>query len=199
MRGAVAAGPGDALIVADVQNDFLPGGSLGVAGGDQIVPVINRCLAHFAARGLPTFATRDWHPPEHVSFRSRGGPWPTHCVIGSPGAAFADALRLPEGTRVVSKATDPDREAYSAFDGTELERLLREAGVRRIFVTGLATDYCVLWTVLDALKLGFAAVVLADAVRAVDVNPGDGQAAIGRVRQAGADVLVSAQLGIPGA
>lgn len=198
-RGTVAAAPGDALIVADIQRDFLPGGSLAVAGGDEVVPVLNRCLAHFAARGLPTFATRDWHPPNHVSFRSRGGPWPPHCVIGTPGAEFDDALRLPARTRIVSKASNPDRDAYSAFDGTELERLLREAGVRRIFVGGIATDYCVRWTVLDGLGLGFAAAVLADAVRAVDVDPGDGEAAIEQLRRAGADVVVSTQLGVPGA
>ncbi len=107
----VTLGPGDGLVVADVQNDFLPGGTLAVTGGDEIIPPLNGYLAAFARAGLPIFATRDWHPPHHCSFRERGGPWPPHCVAGTPGAAFAADLRLPPPTVVISKATEPDREA----------------------------------------------------------------------------------------
>jgi nicotinamidase/pyrazinamidase len=179
-------GPGDALIVVDVQRDFLPGGSLAVPRGDEVVPVLNRYIACGVAAGVPVVATRDWHPSGHVSFRSRGGPWPPHCVAGSPGAAFADSLALPATAVIVSKAADPERDAYSGFDGTDLERLLLARGSRRVLVGGLATDYCVRLTVLDALRLGFEAVWLADAVRAVDVRPGDGAAAERAMREAGA-------------
>jgi len=169
--------PGDALIVVDVQKDFLPGGSLPVRAGDEVVPVLNRYVADFVRAELPVFATRDWHPPGHCSFRERGGPWPPHCVQGTPGAAFVPDLTLPPSAVVVSKGTSPERDAYSGFEGTDLERRLREAGVRRLFVGGLATDYCVLNTVKDALVRGFPTLLLVDAVRAVDVRPGDGRRA----------------------
>ena len=178
--------PGDALIVVDVQKDFLPGGSLAVPHGDEVVPVLNRYMEIFSSRGLPVFATRDWHPPEHCSFTEQGGPWPPHCVAGSEGAAFADGLRLPAETVVVSKATTPDKDAYSGFQDTGLAQRLREAGVRRVFVGGLATDYCVLNTVRDALAEGFEVVLLEDAIRAVDVQPGDGERAVKEMLDAGA-------------
>jgi nicotinamidase/pyrazinamidase len=170
----IAIGAGDALIVADLQNDFLPGGALGVERGDEIVPVLVRYVGRFRARGLPVFLTRDWHPPDHCSFRARGGPWPVHCVAGSPGAAPPPGFPVPPDARIVHKATSPDKEAYSAFQGTELERELRAVGARRIFVGGLATDYCVLETVRDGRRLGFDVFLLTDAVRAVDVRAGDG-------------------------
>lgn len=176
---------GDALIVVDVQNDFLPGGRLGVARGDEVVPVLNRYIQRFLAAGLPVFATRDWHPADHCSFQARGGPWPPHCVADTPGAAFAPQLQLGEAT-VISKATDPDKDAYSGFEGTDLNRRLVEASVGRVFVGGLATDYCVLNTVKDALRLGFETVLLEDAVRAVDLQPGDGDKAVAEMRAAGA-------------
>jgi nicotinamidase/pyrazinamidase len=175
--------------VVDVQNDFLPGGALAVADGDAVVPVLNRCLAMWRARGLPVFATRDWHPPGHVSFRERGGPWPPHCVAGSPGAAFAPALALGPESVVVSKGTTADRDAYSGFEGTDLDGRLRARGVRRVFVGGLATDYCVLNTVRDALARGYAAVVVADAIRAADVRPGDGRRAEEEMRRLGARLV----------
>src|SRR5579884_3705456 len=118
----------DALVVVDVQNDFLPGGSLAVPGGDEVVPVLNRYLGLFAERGRPVFATRDWHPPDHGSFRDRGGPWPPHCVAGTRGAAFAPDLRLPAGARVISKGTSRERDTYSGFEGTTLDEELRAAG-----------------------------------------------------------------------
>ncbi|MEW6039655.1 MAG: nicotinamidase [Pseudomonadota bacterium] len=178
--------PGDALIVVHVQNDFLPGGSLAVPGGDEVIPVLNQYIARFAREGLPVIATRDWHPPDHCSFHAQGGPWPPHCVAGSPGAEFAPGLALPEDVPVVSQAILPEKEAYSSFEGTDLAYILQEIGVRRLFLGGLATDYCVLHTVLDGRRLGFAVVVLEDAVRAVDVEPEDGRRALARMREEGA-------------
>jgi nicotinamidase/pyrazinamidase len=181
----------DALILVDVQNDFLPGGSLGVPGGDEIVPVLNRLIATFVRRGLPVVATRDWHPANHCSFRDRDGPWPPHCVAGSSGAAFAPSLALPDSATVVSKATDANEDAYSGFGGTELDALLRDARVRRLFVGGLATDYCVLNTVRDGLANGYGVMLLTDAIRAVDVEPGDGERAIAEMARLGAVTLTS--------
>ncbi len=166
--------PGDALLIVDVQNDFLPGGNLAVPGGDEVVPALNRYIRAFEARGLPIYATRDWHPEQHCSFRAQGGPWPPHCVVDTFGAAFASALRLPPSTPVISKAASPDQDAYSGFQGTDLDQRLRSSGVRRLFVGGLATDYCVLNTVRDALRLGYEVFLLTDAIRAVNVQPGDG-------------------------
>lgn len=180
---------GDALVIVDVQNDFLPGGALAVPHGDEVVPVLNRWIERFTARGLPVVATRDWHPPDHCSFRERGGPWPVHCVAGTEGAAFAPGLRLPADALVISKATEPDREAYSGFEGTDLAARLRGLGVRRLFVGGLATDYCVLSTVRDARREGFDVVLLEDAVRAVDVQPGDGARALEEMRRLGAGLV----------
>jgi nicotinamidase/pyrazinamidase len=176
----------DALIAVDPQVDFLPGGALAVPRGDEVVPALNRWLDAFAAAGLPVFATRDWHPPDHCSFRAQGGPWPAHCVAGTPGAAFAPGLRLPPGTIVVSKADAPAREDYSGFAATGLEERLRARGVRRLFVGGLATDYCVLRTVEDALDKGFAVELLEDSIRPVEASPGDGRRAFERMVRLGA-------------
>jgi nicotinamidase/pyrazinamidase len=181
-------GPGDALIVVDVQRDFLPGGPLGVPAGDEVIAPINRAVGMFERAGLPIFYTRDWHPPNHVSFKARGGPWPRHCVAHTEGAAFAPTLRVPPSAVIVSKATTPDRDAYSAFQDTTLASQLRAAGVRRLYLGGLATDYCVKATVLDAKREGFDVKVLADAVRAVDVQPGDGQRALQEMQQSGAQL-----------
>jgi len=168
---------GDALLVADIQNDFLPGGALGVACGDEVVPVLIRYMSSFSQRGLPVFVSRDWHPPNHCSFREQGGIWPTHCVAGSKGAEFHPDFRLPPSATIISKATDPGKEAYSAFEGTDLDKRLREAGVRRLFIGGLATDYCVLNTVRDAVQHGYAVVLLVDGIRAVNLHPDDGRKA----------------------
>ncbi len=180
---------GDALILVDVQLDFLPGGSLAVPRGDEVVPVLNRYLAVFRGLTFPVVATRDWHPADHCSFRAQGGPWPPHCVAGSDGARFAPLLELPCEARIVSKATARDRDAYSGFEGTDLDDWLRREGVSRVFVGGLATDYCVLNTVRDALRLGYATFLLEDAVRAVDVNAGDGARAIAEMRGLGAQAI----------
>lgn len=179
-------GPHDALVIVDVQNDFLPGGALAVPHGDEVVAPLQALAAAFAAAGRPVYATRDWHPADHVSFREQGGPWPPHCIAGTPGADFPPGLRLPAGTIVISKAERSERDAYSGFDGTDLERQLRAAGVRRLYVGGLATDYCVRATVLDARRLGFEVVVVASAVRAVDVSAGDGERALAAMVAAGA-------------
>jgi nicotinamidase/pyrazinamidase len=180
---------GDALIVVDVQRDFLPGGRLAVPAGDAVVPLLNAWIDRFAAAGRPIFATRDWHPPDHCSFDAQGGPWPLHCVIDTPGAEFASGLSLPAGTVIVSKGTRPDDLGYSEFDETGLHRQLQALGVRRVFVGGLATDYCVLNTVLDARRLGYEVVLLTDCIRAVDCQPGDGERAISRMLAAGAVAL----------
>jgi nicotinamidase-related amidase len=179
---------GDALVLIDVQNDFLPGGALPVPHGDEVVETLSAAAAAFEARKLPVVASRDWHPVDHCSFRSRGGPWPPHCVAGSPGAAFAPGLHLPSTTIIVSKATTADTDEYSDFAGTDLNERLRAAGVSRLFVGGLATDYCVLHTVIDARRAGYDVVLLRDGIRALDVRPGDGDRAVAAMRQAGAVV-----------
>jgi len=178
---------GDALIVVDVQNDFLPGGSLAVPDGDAVVPVLNRYAAAFAASRLPVYATRDWHPSNHCSFKAQGGPWPPHCAANTNGAAFAPGLKLPAQTTVISKATMADKDAYSGFEGTDLDARLRAQGVKRVFVGGLATDYCVLNTVRDARKLGYDVMLLTDAIRAVNVKPDDGRNAEGEMCRLGAE------------
>jgi nicotinamidase/pyrazinamidase len=177
---------GDALILVDVQNDFLPGGALGVPEGDEVVPVLNKYSQVFEQLGLPIVATRDWHPENHCSFEAQGGPWPPHCVAGTEGAAFATGLDLHGDTKVVSKAETPEEEAYSGFQGTELNRWLKERGVQRIFVGGLATDYCVRETVRDGLVNGYEVVLLEDAIRAVNVNPDDGRKAVAEMEKEGA-------------
>ena len=189
----VALQPGDVLLVVDVQRDFLPGGALGVAGGDRVIGPVNRAIECFAGR--PVFLTRDWHPPGHCSFLEQGGPWPPHCVAGSRGAEFADELKIPPCVQMVSKATRIDADAYSAFAGTDLDRRLRVAHARRLFIAGLATDYCVVNTVVDALAAGFEPVVLLDGIAAVDVQPGDGERAIEHMREIGARFVASTDLG----
>jgi nicotinate phosphoribosyltransferase len=178
----------DALLIVDVQNDFLPGGSLGVRDGDAIIPVLNDLIARFRRAGALIVATRDWHPADHCSFRAQGGPWPPHCVASTEGAAFAENLDLPPRTAIVSKATLRERDAYSAFDGTDLDVLLRSAGIERVFVGGLGTDSCVRASVEDALRHGFEVHVIEEAIRAVDVQPGDGRRAIEAMRARGAHV-----------
>ncbi|MEM1601950.1 MAG: nicotinamidase [Candidatus Bathyarchaeia archaeon] len=182
-------GKEDALIIVDVQVDFCPGGALPVPRGDEVVPVLNEYIRRFRAAGALIVATRDWHPPNHVSFKNYGGLWPPHCVQGTEGAKFHPDLNLPDDVIVVSKATDPSREAYSGFEGTDLEERLRRAGVRRVFVGGLATEYCVKSTVLDALRYGFETFLLEDAVRGIDATPGDVEKAIKEMLERGAKKL----------
>ena len=183
---AIVLGRGDALLVVDLQNDFLPGGSLGVPHGDRVIAPINALIDLYRARGLPIYASRDWHPADHCSFAAQGGPWPPHCVAGSGGARFAGALRLPADALIVSKADTREQDAYSAFNGTGLARAMRDGGISRIAVCGLATDYCVLNTVLDGIDAGFQMLLLHEAVRAVERKPGDGDKAIARMLTQGA-------------
>jgi nicotinamidase/pyrazinamidase len=168
---------GDALIIVDVQYDFLPGGALAVPESDQILPVLNKYIEIFEKRGLPIYMTRDWHPANHCSFKEYGGPWPSHCVIDTRGAAFAEDLKFSSRAIVISKATTPERECYSDFGTTNFEASLRATGVGRLFVGGLATDYCVLNMVKDALGLGFTTFLLRDAIRGVNVQPDDSRKA----------------------
>jgi nicotinamidase/pyrazinamidase len=174
-----------ALIVVDVQNDFCPGGALAVGGGDGVVEPINR----LASEAPFVVATRDWHPPDHGSFAAQGGPWPVHCVRDTPGASLHPGIDAGEVDVIVDKGQSRDADGYSAFDGTELERLLRERGVDTVDVAGLALDYCVKATALDARRAGFDVVVHRDATRAVEVHDGDGERAVDELRAAGVKIV----------
>jgi nicotinamidase/pyrazinamidase len=181
----------DALIVVDVQNDFCPGGALAVKDGDQVIPALNRHIDKFTKAGLPIFATRDWHPAKTTHFNTSGGPWPPHCIQGSKGAEFHPDLKLPPDTVIVSAGMGSDEDGYSGFlgiddRGQKLADLLRQRRVERIFVGGLATDYCVKHTVLEGLKEGLKVVLLVDSVRGVNLKPGDSESAIEEMLHAGA-------------
>jgi nicotinamidase/pyrazinamidase len=172
-----------ALVIVDFQNDFTPGGALAVPHGDEIADRIN-ALATSGDYDL-VVATRDWHPPDHGSFAERGGPWPVHCVADSPGAQLHPALDASRVDAIVDKGQDPGTEGYSGFEGTDLAQLLRDRGVTQLTVVGLATDYCVKNTALDALREGFQVTVDSTAVRGVEVAPGDSERALAEVRAAG--------------
>jgi nicotinamidase/pyrazinamidase len=176
----------DALLIIDMQVDFLPGGALGVDSGHEVVAPINHLIELFHEQGLPIYASRDWHPEDHCSFAPQGGPWPPHCVAGTPGAEFTAELALPDDAIVVSKADTAAFDAYSAFKGTNLAGELRARGVARLTVCGLATDYCVLNTVTDALEEDFDAIIVPEAMRAVEVEAGDGRRAMDRMVARGA-------------
>jgi nicotinamidase/pyrazinamidase len=175
-----------ALVIVDFQNDFTPGGALAVRDGDAIAERVNE-LAGSGDYDL-VVATRDWHPPDHGSFTAQGGPWPEHCVQGTPGAELHPALDRALVDVVVDKGQDPATEGYSGFEATNLAELLRERGVDHITVVGLATDYCVMNTALDGLRNGFGVTVDSSAVRAVEVEPGDGERALEAVRAAGGSI-----------
>lgn len=194
MDPTVLLAAGDALLLVDVQNDFLPGGALAVAGGDAILAPLNHHLFLAQEHHLPVFATRDWHPANHCSFQEFGGPWPVHCVAGSRGAAFPPALELPCNATIVSKATTPAADAYSGFEATDLDQRLRGQGIRRLLVGGLATDYCVLNTVRDALSLGYAVLLLTDAIGAVNRQPDDGARALAEMTRLGARPITLANV-----
>ena len=184
---SVTVGPDDALIVIDVQHDFLPGGALAVATGERIFAPIDALAPRFRR----VYATRDWHPLDHSSYAQYGGPWPVHCVAGTRGAAFDARLDLKKVDAVIDKGVDRETDGYSGFAATPLASDLRIHGVRRVFVCGLATDYCVKATALDAYAAGFATVVVADASAAVNVQPGDEARALDELRRAGIDVVQS--------
>lgn len=176
----------DALIVVDVQIDFCSEGSLPVTGSDLIIPVLNKYIQKFNRCNIPIFATRDWHPPKHISFKENGGIWPVHCIQMNSGASFHPGLHLPDNTHIVNKGTSENIDAYSGFEQTNLESSLRKQNIKRVFVGGLATDYCVKATVLDALTYGFSVIVLEDGSSGVDLNQGDSSTALDEMVRAGA-------------
>jgi nicotinamidase/pyrazinamidase len=183
--------PGDAVLLVDPQNDFCPGGSLPVADGDAVMPVLNTWAAAAAQAGVPVFVSRDWHPSRTTHFMPYGGAWPPHCVMGTRGAEFHPDLQLPPSAVVVSKGMGETEDAYSAFRardsaGVPLPTLLGQRAVRRLFVMGLATDYCVKASALDARTADIQVIVVRAGIRAVNVEPRDGERAIEAMRAAGA-------------
>jgi nicotinamidase/pyrazinamidase len=177
--------------VVDVQRDFCPGGALAVKDGDRVVPRLDKVIEAFDRAGLPIIFTRDWHPADHVSFRSQGGIWPPHCVQNSLGAEFHPDLEVPQSSTIISKGDKPKLEAYSGFQGTDLEKRLRALGVDEVFIGGLATDYCVKETSLDALRAGLSVKVMEDCIMAVNVRPGDGAVALRAIQEQGAKIVTS--------
>ena len=175
--------PGDALIVVDVQNDFCPGGALPIENGDAVVPVLNRWITSAVASGVPVYASRDWHPEGHMSFKERGGPWPPHCLQDSEGARFHPDLALPDSVVKVTKGVRFDQDQNSAFDQTGLAVELRKQGIERVWVGGLAEDVCVLATALDGRKEGFEVVLVNDAT--LPVTAQGGEQARAEMREAG--------------
>ena len=188
-----------ALLIVDVQNDFCPNGALAVKDGDRIIPVINKYISVFKKRNLPIFLTRDWHPKVTRHFKQFGGVWPKHCVENTKGAQFHPALKIPKNGIILSKGMDPERDSYSAFqasdsNGAELLTLMKIFGVDEIFIGGLATDYCVRYTALDALKYGLKATVLMDAVKGVNLRPDDSDKAIEEIVLRGAKKITFEKL-----
>ncbi len=185
-----------ALVVVDVQNDFMPSGALPVKGGDKVIGPLNRYIGIFEKRGRPIVFTRDWHPPNHVSFKENGGPWPRHCVQDTVGAQLHADLEIPDHATIISigKGTDPMTDSYSGFHGTQLSEVLKGRGISRLFVGGLATDYCVKSTIVDAIAEGFEVYFLSDASMGVDVHPGDSDDAIDEMSRKGARSIMLADL-----
>jgi nicotinamidase/pyrazinamidase len=180
----------EALLIIDFQNDFTPGGALAVEGGDEIAGPVRK----LAERVDVVVATRDWHPPDHASFENEGGPWPVHCVRETHGAQFHPAMDGIPLDGVVDVGREREDEGYSGFEHSELEEILREREVDRVYVVGLATDYCVRASAIDSARLGFETVVVEDAIRAVNVNPDDGTHAIEDMKQAGSEVTTSEEI-----
>ncbi len=190
----IELGAGDALLAVDIQNDFLPGGRLAVAEGDQVIPVMNNYIDRFIQRQLPVFATRDWHPKNHGSFIKQGGPWPEHCIAGSIGAEFARGLHLPANTPIFSTGIEVENDGYSGFENPDLKKELEKLSVARLFIGGLATDYCVFHTVCDALSLNYQVFLLTDAMRAVNVHRQDGELALNKMILKGAIPITLAMM-----
>jgi nicotinamidase/pyrazinamidase len=180
----------DALLIIDFQNDFTPGGALAVEGGDQIGEPIRKLAPRFDV----VAATRDWHPPDHSSFETEGGPWPVHCVAGTHGADLHPAMAAVEVDFIVDVGRERDDQGYSGFEKSDLAQRLRGRGVDRVAVCGLATDYCVRASAIDACREGFDVTVIEDAIRPVEVEPGDGERAIEEMKEAGARFAGSEQL-----
>ena len=183
-----------ALIVVDVQRDFCPGGALPTRDGDKIVKPLNNVIKAFEKEKMPIIFTRDWHPKNHISFKAHGGIWPAHCVKNTPGAEFHAELYIPRGAIVVDKATEPKQEAYSGFQGTNLASELRTKGVKEVLIGGLATDYCVLHTALDAVGNGYRATVISDCVKGVNVKRTDSATAFRRMSSRGVKTITSSRL-----
>jgi nicotinamidase/pyrazinamidase len=179
-----------ALLIIDFQNDFTSGGALEVPGGDEIAEPVKRLAGEFDY----VFATRDWHPPDHASFETEGGPWPVHCVQGTHGAELHPAMRDIDVDEIVDVGAEREDEGYSGFEKSTLADLLHERGVREVAVVGLATDYCVRASTIDACREGFDTTVVTDAIRAVDVKPGDGERALEDMKEAGAKLATSREL-----
>jgi nicotinamidase/pyrazinamidase len=179
------------LLVVDVQRDFCPGGALAVKDGESVVPRLNRVIEAFAGASLPVFFTRDWHPSNHVSFKAQGGIWPPHCVKGTPGAKFHAKLKVPRGAVVISKGTKVDSDAYSGFQGTDLEVRLKELQVEQVLLGGLATDYCVKESALDALAAGLKVKIIKDCVKGVNLRANDSVRALKEVVARGAGLVSS--------
>lgn len=184
-----------ALIIIDVQKCFLPGGSLAVEEGDKVVRPLNRYIELFRREGLLIYATRDWHPEVTIHFKAYGGLWPPHCIQNTPGAEFAPGLELPEDVEIISAGIGPEDEGYSSFEGFNEEGKslldsLKDRGIRHIYMGGIATDYCVRYTALDALRFGFDLTLLTDAIKGVDLKPGDSERAITEMTGAGAKTAV---------
>jgi nicotinamidase/pyrazinamidase len=180
-----------ALLVVDVQRDFCPGGALAAPTGDQILPALNQHIVEARKRGVPVYASRDWHPAVTTHFKPYGGEWPPHCVQGTEGAQFHQALQLPPDTIVISKGDRSDEAGYSAFEGRTptgqpLLDDLRERHIDTVYVAGLTAEYCVKQTALDAVKAGLDVVVLKNAVGGLDMQPGDADRALAEMKAAGA-------------
>jgi len=174
-----------ALIVVDMQKDFMPGGSLPVPEADRIIPKVEEYIRKFKENGALIIATRDWHPENHISFKEQGGPWPKHCVQNTEGAKFV--VKLPEDAIIISKADKPDKEAYSGFEGTNLAEILKNKGVNEVYICGVATEYCVKATALDALKYGFDVYILRDAIKGID--PEGEERALKELEEKGAKIV----------
>ena len=186
--------PKTALILVDIQNDFCPEGALAVTDGDAVVAPANQLIDYFEKKQWPIILTRDWHPVDHISFQENGGIWPVHCVAETPGAAFHPDLKIPENAIYINKATETETEAYSGFNGTELESILKKQGISRLVIAGLATDYCVKLTVVDAKKLGIETIVVKEGIRAVNIKPEDGVNAIAEMENSGAKMMTVAEI-----
>ncbi len=179
--------PGDALLLVDIQNDFCPGGALPIENGDQIIPVANDWIAEALKQNIPIYASRDWHPNRHISFKSEGGQWPPHCIQDTAGAAFHPDLKLPDSAVVITKGTRLDQDQNSVFDQTGFAHFLRREGIGRLWVAGLAQDVCVLATVLDARQAGIGVFVISEATRPVTAD--GGRKAMGEMKKIGANVV----------
>ena len=189
-----------ALLIVDVQNDFCPGGALGIPQGDKIIPAINKYTKAFSSKKLPIFVTRDWHPVRTKHFKDFGGVWPVHCIQNTLGSAFHSKLKLPKGAIFLYKGMDPEKDSYSAFqaqelNGTGFAHLLKLLKVNELYICGLATDYCVRFSTLDALKHGVKVKILIDAIKGVDLKKGDSQKAIKEMTRKGAKTIILKKTG----